>query len=68
MPDTEILEHFTSSLPCRQEHYPRLGEAIGDVDAFEQENSSLCEDLWASFSYAQGFKLGSWFIQSKVPK
>jgi len=66
--DTEIPHDSTSSLPGRQEHYPRAGEAIGDVDGFEQENSNLCEDPWAPFSFAQGFKLASWFIQSKVPK
>jgi len=66
--DTEIPDDSTSSLPGRQEHYPRAGEAIGDVDGFEQENSNLCEDPWAPFSCAQGFKLASWFIQSKVPK
>jgi len=65
--DTEIPDDSTSSLPGRQEHYPRSGEPIGDVDGFEQENSNLCEDPWAPFSCAQGFKLASWFIQSKVP-
>jgi len=66
--DTKIADDSTSSLPGRQEHYPRAGEAIADVDGFEQENSNLCEDPWAPFSCAQGFKLASWFIQSKVPK
>jgi len=66
--DTEIPDDSTSSLPSRQEHHPRAGEAIGDVDRSEQENSNLCEDPWAPFSCAQGFKLPSWFIQSKVPK
>jgi len=66
--DTGIPDDSTSSLPGRQEDYPRAGEAIGDVDGFEQENSNLCEDPWATFSCAQGFKLASWFIQSKVPK
>jgi len=66
--DTKIPNDSTSSLPGRQEHYPRAGEAIGDVDGFEQENSNLCEDPWAPFSCAQGCKLASWFIRSKVPK
>jgi len=66
--DIEIPDDSMSSLPGRQEHYPRAGEAIRDVDAFEQENSNLCENLWAPFSCAQAFKLASWFIQSKVPK
>jgi len=66
--DTEIPDDSTSLLPGRQEHYPPAGEAIGDVNGFEQENSNLCEDPWAPFSCAQGFKLASWFIQSQVPK
>jgi len=66
--DTEIADDSTSSLPGRQEEYPRPGAAIRDVDGFEQENSNLWEDLWAPFSCAQGFKQASWFIQSKVPK
>jgi len=63
--DTEIPDDSTSSLPDRPEHYPRAGDTIGDVVRFEQENSNLCEDPWAQFSCAQGFKLASWFIQSK---
>ena len=66
--DTEILDDSTSSLPGRQEHYPRAGEAIRDVEGFEQAHSNLCEDLWAPFSSAYGFKLASWFILGKVPK
>ena len=66
--DTEIPDDSTFSLPGRQEHYPRAGGAIGDVDGFEQEHTKLCEDLWAPFNSAHGFKLASWFIQGKVPK
>jgi len=33
--DTEIQDDSTSSLPGRQEHAPRAGEAIGDVDRFD---------------------------------
>ena len=65
---SDIPDDSTSTLPGRQEHYPRAGEAIGDVDGFEQEYSKLCEDPWAPFSSAHGFKLASWFIQGKVPK
>ena len=57
-----------SSLPGRQEHYPRAREVIGDVDRVEQEHSKLYEDTWTPFSSAHGFKLASWFIQGKVPK
>ena len=65
---SDILDDSTSSLPGRQEQYPHAGEAIGDVDGFEQEHSKLCEDPWAPFSSAHSFKLASWFIQGKVPK
>ena len=65
---SDIPDDFTSSLPGRQEHYPRTREAIGDVHGFEQEHSKLCEDLWAPFSSAHCFKLASWFIPGKVPK
>jgi len=57
--DTEIPDDSTSSLPRRQEHYPRAGEAIEDVDGFEQESRNLCEDPWAPFNCAQAFKLES---------
>jgi len=66
--DTKIPHNSTSSFPGRHEHYPRAGQPIGEVDRFEQENSNFCEDRWAPFSCAQGFKLVSWFIQSKLPK
>ena len=66
--NSEVPEDSTSSLPSRQEHYLLAGEAIGDVDGFEQEHSTLCVDPWAPFSSAHGFKLASWFIQCKVPK
>ena len=65
---SDIPDDSTSSLPGRQEHYPRAREAIGDIEGFEQEHSKLCEDPWAPFSSAHAFKLTSWFIQGKVPK
>jgi len=67
-PDTEIPDDSMSSLPGSEEYYPRAGDAIGDIDGFEQENSNLCEDPWAPFSCKQGLKLASWFIQSRVSK
>ena len=66
--DTEIPDDSTSSLPGRQEHSPPAGEAIRDIEGFEQEHSNLCKDPWATFSSAYGFKLASWFIQGKVHK
>ena len=65
--DTEIPDDSMSSLPGRQEHYSRAGEAIREVEGFEQKHSNLCQDPWAPFSSAYGFKLASWFIQGKVP-
>ena len=59
---SHIPDDSTSSLPRREEHYSRAGEAIGDVDGFEQEHGKLCEDPWAPFISAHGFKLASWFI------
>ena len=38
----DIPDDSMSSLPGREEHYPRAGEAIGNVDGFEQEHSKLC--------------------------
>ena len=35
---------------------------------FEHEYSNLCEDPWAPFNSAQGFKLASWFMEGKVSK
>lgn len=67
-PDTEILNVNTSSVAAGQRHYPGAGEAIGDVEGYDEELHNLCQDAWAPFTNAQGFKLASWFIESKVPK
>jgi len=66
--DTKTPDHSLSALPGTQEHYPRDGEAIRDIGGFEEETSNICEHPWAPFSCAQGFKLPSLLIQSKVPK
>ena len=52
---SDIPDDSTSSLLGRQEQYPHAGEAIGDVDGFEQEHSKLCEDSGAPFCSALGF-------------
>ena len=57
----------TSDFP-RQTDYPQAGEAIGDVQAYDEDNRYLCENPWAPFTSGPGFKLASWFIESKVPK
>ena len=41
---SDIPDDSMSSLPGREEHYPRAGEAFGDVDRFDQEHANLCED------------------------
>jgi len=66
--DTEIPDNSTSSLPSRLGHYPRAGEAIADVDGFEQDNSYSREDIWESFSCVRGFNMACCFLQSKVHK
>jgi len=38
------------------------------VKAYKEECSALCKNPWAPFASAQGFKLASWFIESKVSK
>jgi len=64
----ERLDDSASWSTARQENYLRAREAIGELYGFEQGNSNPGEDPWATFSCGQGFKLGSWFIQSKVPE
>ena len=66
--DTKILGDSTSSLPARQEHFERAGDAIRDVNGFEREHHNLCNDPWAPFTSASSFKLASWLIQTKVSK
>ena len=68
--DMEALdsEDSTSSVAAEQEDYQRTGEAIGEVRGYLEECSNLCEEPWAPVSFAQGFKLVSWFIESKVSK
>ena len=66
--DTEVLDDATSASAGKQIRYEGAGEVIGDVHGFEDEHSDLCEDPWAPFNSAQGFKLASWFIDGKVSK
>jgi len=51
-----------------QEEYPGAGEAIGEGKEYKEECRDLCENPWAPFASAQGFKLASWFIERKVSK
>ena len=66
--DNEMLNGTPVSLAGQQTHYEGSGEAVGDVNGFEQECDILSKDPWAPFTIAHGFKLASWFIQNKVPK
>ena len=66
--DTEMLNGTPGSLAGQQTHYEGSGEAVGDVNGFEQECDILSKDPWAPFTSAHGFKLASWFIQNKVSK
>jgi len=66
--DTEVLDEATSASAGKPIRYEGAGEVIGDVHRFEDEHSNLCEDPWAPFNSAQGFKLASWFIDGKVSK
>jgi len=67
-PDTEVLNNTASFSGGQQTHFPGAGEAIGDVNGFEQEISNLCDDPWAPFPSGRGFRLASWLLESKVPK
>jgi len=53
---------------AEQEDYPGAGEPIGEVKDYKEECRDLCENPLARFASAQGFKLASWFIESKVSK
>jgi len=50
------------------EDYLGPGEAIDMVKENQEECRNLCEKPWAPFACAQGFKIASWFIESKVSK
>ena len=66
--DTEMLNGTQGSLAGQETHYEGSGEAVGDVNGFEQECDILSKDPWVPFTSAHGFKLASWFIQNKVSK
>jgi len=67
-PETEVREDNTYPVAAEHEDYPGAGEAIGEVKEYTEEYRDLCENPWAPFASAQGFKLASWFIESKVSK
>jgi len=67
-PKTEVLEDNTYPVAAEQEDYLGAGEAIGEVKEYKEECRDLCESPRAPLASAQGFKLASWFIESKVSK
>jgi len=66
--ETQVLEDNTYTVAAEQKDYPGAGEAIGEVKDYKEECRDLCETPWAPFAPAQGCKLASWFIESKVSK
>jgi len=66
--DTEVLNNTASFSSGQQTHFPAVGEAIEDVNRFEQEICNLCDDPCAPFPSGQGLRLASWLLESKVPK
>jgi len=66
--DTEVLNNAASFGYSQQMHFRGAGEAIGDVNGFEQEICNLCDNPWAPFPSGQAFMLASWFLESKVLK
>jgi len=67
-PATEVHEDNTYPVTAEQEDHPGARPAIGEVTEYKEECRDLCENPWAPFASAQGFKLASWFIESKVSK
>jgi len=66
--DSEVLNNTASCSSGQQRHFPEAGEAIGDVNQFEQEISNLWDSPWAPLPSGQGFTLASWLLARKVPK
>ena len=66
--DTERLNGTAGLLASKQTHYAGSGDAVGDVNGFEQECDLLSKDPWAPFTTAHYFKMASWFIQNEVSK
>ena len=65
--DTEVRNNTASFPGSQQIHFQGTGEAIGDVNRFEQEISNLCDNPWAPIPSRQGFRLASWLVNSKLP-
>ena len=66
--DTELLNKTASLTGGQQTYFLGAGEAIEDLNRFEQEISNLCHNLWAPFPDRQGFTIASWLLESKGAK
>ena len=64
----ELNTIAASSAPSEPSCYQGSEESIGDVEGFHEEHRNLYEDPWVPFASEHGFKLASWFIESKVSK
>jgi len=58
-PETAELKDNIYPLGGEQENYPDAGEAIGVVKECKEQCRNLCENPWAPFACAQGFKIAS---------
>jgi len=65
-PETEVLEDNLYPVVAEHEDFPGAGEAMGEGKEYKSECRDLCENPLAPLASAQGFKLASWFIESKV--
>jgi len=66
--NTEVLNNIASFSGGQQIPVPGTGEALADMNGFEQQISNLWNDQWVPFHSRQGFRLDSWHLESKVPK
>ena len=67
-PETEVLKDNTYPVAAEQQDELGAHEAIGDVKEYNEECRDLCENPWALFASAQGFKLDFSCIESKISK
>jgi len=65
-PETEVLEDNTYPIAAEEEDDSVAMKAIGEGKEYKEECRDLCENPCAPRASAQGFKLASWFIESKV--
>jgi len=66
--ETEVTEYNWHPVAAEQKAYPGTREANRVVKEYNEKCRVLYENPWALFDCIQGFKLASWFIESKVSK